>query len=144
MRRSRRQQTGPIFSGVNITSLTDVALVLLIIFLMTATFLGTEEGVDVELPGAQSSTPREDVGAITVMVTPEGRIYMDGQEIPVPLLVPAFEERGATGANRVVIRGDRSASYEAVFLVMDAARVAGLRNIALATRAASDSDRGSS
>lgn len=69
-----------------------------------------------------------------VVVTQEGRVVMDGVEIAVPQLVPAFEERAATGANRVVIRGDRSSSYEAVFMVMDAARVAGLRDIALATR----------
>ena len=134
MRHSRRSGRSPIVSAINITSLTDVALVLLIIFLITATFLGTEEGVEVNLPGAASGAPREDVGAIMVVVTQEGRVVMDGVEIAVPQLVPAFEERAATGANRVVIRGDRSSSYEAVFMVMDAARVAGLRDIALATR----------
>lgn len=134
MRRARRSGRGQILSAINITSLTDVALVLLIIFLITATFLGTEEGVEVNLPGAASGAPREDVGAIMVVVTQEGRIVMDGVEIAVPQLVPAFEERASTGANRVVIRGDRSSSYEAVFMVMDAARVAGLRDIALATR----------
>ncbi|MBP7561922.1 MAG: biopolymer transporter ExbD [Armatimonadetes bacterium] len=134
MRHSRRSGRSQIVSAINITSLTDVALVLLIIFLITATFLGTEEGVEVNLPGAASGAPREDVGAIMVVVTQEGRVVMDGVEIAVPQLVPAFEERAATGANRVVIRGDRSSSYEAVFMVMDAARVAGLRDIALATR----------
>ncbi|MBD3177433.1 MAG: hypothetical protein GF320_19870 [Armatimonadia bacterium] len=131
-RRARRRQ---IHSAINITSLTDVALVLLIIFLITATFLGVEEGVEVKLPGAASSTPREDVGAIMVVVTDEGKVYIDGQEIPGPMLVPAFEERAESGANRVVIRGDMASSYLAVFQVLDAARLAGLSDIALATRA---------
>lgn len=129
-RRPRR-----IVSGINITPLTDVALVLLLIFMMTATFLGLEEGIEVELPGAATATPREDVGAILVLVDGSGRVVIDSQEIRSDQLIPAFREKARVGGSKqVVIRGDRKASYQDVFRVMDAARLAGLSDIALATQ----------
>jgi len=121
-------------SGINITPLTDVALVLLVVFMVTATFLGEEEGVDVRLPGAASATARQDVGAILVQVEADGSVTMDGQRVDERLLIPAFRERSKVGGvKQVVIRGDRGASYESVFAVMDAARLAGFVDIALAT-----------
>ncbi len=122
-------------AGINITPLTDVALVLLVVFMVTATFLGEEEGVDIRLPGASSATARQDVGAIMVQVEADGSVTMDGQRVEERLLIPAFRERSEVGGvKQVVIRGDRDASYEAVFAVMDAARLAGLADIALATQ----------
>ncbi len=134
-RRRRRQRR--LVAGINITPLTDVALVLLVVFMMTATFLGTEGDVDVRLPGAASATAREDVGAILVLVRPDGVVSIDGQAVSRELLVAAFRERARVGgAKQVVVRGDRACRYEDVFAVMDAARVAGLHEIALATQPA--------
>jgi len=124
-------------AAINVTSLTDIALVLLVIFMVTATFLGIEEGVDVKLPGAASASPREDVGAIMVLVAADGRVFIDLQEVSRNMLVPAFKEKARVGGRKqVVIRGDRDASYEGVFEVMDAARMSGLPDIALATQPA--------
>lgn len=132
-RRSRRR----LVTGINITPLTDVALVLLVVFMMTATFLGTEADVDVTLPGAASATAREDVGAILAIVRGDGTVTIDGQQIPRELLVAAFREKSQVGGRKqVIVRGDRACRYEDVFSVMDAARLSGLTDIALATRAA--------
>jgi biopolymer transport protein ExbD len=126
-----------IHAEINVTPLTDVALVLLVIFMLTATFLGVEGGVDIDLPGATSATPRQDVGAVLVVVAKDGQVRIDSQEIPRDKLVQAFREKAAVGGRKqVVIRGDRAASYKAVFEVMDAARVAGLSEISLATQQA--------
>jgi biopolymer transport protein ExbD len=132
---SRVRRRRHIHCEINVTPLTDVALVLLVIFMLTATFLGVEQGVDVDLPGAASATPRQDVGAVLVMVAMDGRVRIDSQEIPRDKLVQAFREKAAVGGRKqVVIRGDRAASYKAVFEVMDAARLAGLSDISLATQ----------
>lgn len=130
--RSRRGRRA--FAGINITPLTDVALVLLVVFMITATFLGTESDVDVDLPGASSAKAREDVGAILATVRPDGVFLIDNQAIPGDILAAAFREKAQTGGKKqVIIRGDRSCRYEDVFRMMDAARVAGLTDIALAT-----------
>jgi biopolymer transport protein ExbD len=129
-RRRRR-----LVAAINITPLTDVALVLLVVFMITATFLGSEANVNVDLPGAASATAREDVGGILAVARSDGGFVIDGQEIPRKLLVSAFREKAKVGGHKqVVIRGDRSCRYEDVFAMMDAARLAGLTDIALATQ----------
>ncbi len=118
---------------INITPLTDVLLVLLIIFMITATFLTAEESVDVQLPGAQSSEPRDDVGEIGVTITSAGEVYIEGQLVAPEDVLAAFLSLYKQGGRRtVLIRADRSVDYGLVFHVMDAARLANLTDVALA------------
>jgi len=69
---------GDIIADINITPLTDVMLVLLIIFMVTATFFVAEPAMQVELPPAVTSelVTKKD-GEITVIVNREGSLFVD-------------------------------------------------------------------
>jgi biopolymer transport protein ExbD len=126
-----------IISEINITPLTDVMLVLLIIFMVTATFFVSEPAMQVELPPAVTSelVPKED-GEITVIVKQDGTMTVNEKltskrELTNDLLEAA---RNTDASKKVVVvRGDREAAYGRVIWIMDAARLVGLRNVSLAT-----------
>jgi biopolymer transport protein ExbD len=126
-----------IISEINITPLTDVMLVLLIIFMVTATFFVAEPAMQVELPPAVTSelVPKED-GEITVIVKQDGGMTVNGQPTTEGNLTNALlaAARGIDADKKVVVvRGDREAAYGRVIWIMDAARLVGLRNVSLAT-----------
>jgi biopolymer transport protein ExbD len=126
-----------IISEINITPLTDVMLVLLIIFMVTATFFVAEPAMQVELPPAVTSelVPKEN-GEITVIVKQDGGMTVNDRPTTEAGLTNALLEAARNiEADRkvVVIRGDREAAYGRVIWIMDAARLVGLRNVSLAT-----------
>lgn len=126
-----------IISEINITPLTDVMLVLLVIFMVTATFFVAEPAMQVELPPAVSSelVTKED-GEITVVVNRSGEIRVQDRPVAPEALTQALLEaaRQVTAERKVVVvRGDREAAYGRVIWIMDAARLVGLRNVSLAT-----------
>jgi biopolymer transport protein ExbD len=135
-----------IISEINITPLTDVMLVLLIIFMVTATFFVAEPAMQVELPPAVTSelVPKED-GEIRVVVKQDGGMTVDDRPTTEAGLTNALLEAARTiQAERkvVVVRGDRQAAYGRVIWIMDAARLVGLRNVSLATEEPGRSDSG--
>jgi biopolymer transport protein TolR len=135
-----------IISEINITPLTDVMLVLLIIFMVTATFFVAEPAMQVELPPAVTSelVTKED-GEITVVVKQDGAMTVNDRPTTETGLTNALLEaaRSVQAEKKVVVvRGDREAAYGRVIWIMDAARLVGLRNVSLATEVPSRGDRG--
>jgi len=132
-----QSSNGDIIADINITPLTDVMLVLLIIFMVTATFFVTEPAMEVVLPPAVSSdlVTKED-GEITVIVTAEGKLFVNEQATQAEGLTEALLEAAReTESERkvVVVRGDTEAAYGQIIWIMDSARLVGLRNVSLAT-----------
>ncbi len=127
-----------IIADINITPLTDVMLVLLVIFMVTATFFVTEPAMQVELPPAVTSQPEvRQQGEITVIVNEAGRLFVNDQPTaPEDLTQALMDAARATPADPkvVVIRGDSEAAYGQIIWIMDSARLVGLRNISLATQ----------
>jgi biopolymer transport protein ExbD len=126
-----------IISEINITPLTDVMLVLLIIFMVTATFFVSEPAMQVELPPAVTSelVTKQD-GEITVIVKQNGGMTVNGRPTQESGLTQALLEAAKSvkaSKKVVVVRGDRQAAYGRVIWIMDAARLVGLRNVSLAT-----------
>ncbi len=137
MAMGNQSSNGAIIADINITPLTDVMLVLLIIFMVTATFFVSEPAMQVQLPSAVSSdlVPREQ-GEITVIVSAEGRLLVDGQPTAPERLTEALMEgarRSDAEQKVVVVRGDTEAAYGQIIWIMDSARLVGLRNVSLAT-----------
>jgi biopolymer transport protein TolR len=131
-----------IISEINITPLTDVMLVLLIIFMVTATFFVAQPAMQVELPSAVSSelVTREE-GEITVIVSRDGTLLVAGEPATEKCLTQVLMKaaRAVHGTNKVVVvRGDREAAYGKVIWIMDAARLVGLRHVSLATERPED------
>jgi biopolymer transport protein ExbD len=110
-----------VFAEINITPLTDVCLVLLIIFMVTATFLTQNSGLNIALPKATSSKtlpPRE----VTIWVNRAGQIKLDEAWVaPRDLITLLRQKLGTTEVRAVTIRGDERVPYGTVVTIMDAA-----------------------
>lgn len=127
-----------IISEINITPLTDVMLVLLIIFMVTATFFVSEPAMQVELPPAVTSEiVTKGDGEITVIVNRDGDLFVNEQAVAAEELTQALMEaaRELTTADQkvVVVRGDTEAAYGQIIWIMDSARLVGLRQVSLST-----------
>ena len=121
-----------IVAEINITPLTDVFLVLLIIFMVTTSVVASQ-GKNVDLPGAEVSdtTPT----GVTVTVTSEGEILVDDQTVTAETLYPVLEEAlGKSREKLVILRGDKRVLLGQAVNILDVAQKAGATGIALATR----------
>ena len=119
------KQGKQVFAEINITPLTDVCLVLLIIFMVTATFLTQNSGLDVALPKAASASELP-AKQIELSVTKDGSVFLDGQGVATPQLRDALSTKlQQTSLKTVVIKADADVPYKHVVEVMDAARVQG-------------------
>ena len=118
---------------INVTPMVDVMLVLLIIFMITATAL--QRGVEVNLPKAATSNlsvPK--TTPLLVTVTADAKVFLSETEIEVGELTTkllAIAEEGYE--ERIFLQGDTDAAYGAVLGVMTQMKNAGFTNIALVT-----------
>jgi biopolymer transport protein ExbD len=146
--RDDQEEQPPIVAEINITPLTDIFLVLLIIFMVT-TSVASRVGVDVQLPSARSgvATPLSAPGATAEDEKPEGAIItllaegelrVNGERIaPGDFALLEKKLRAAflkTSSRLVVLEGDRRALLGSAIEVMDRARVAGAERFAIATQ----------
>lgn len=137
-----------IFAEINITPLTDVFLVLLIIFMVVSSSmveaerqaaaakeLLSEKALQVQTPQGTGETPLVPKD-IVISVLPDGTLFVEDAQITLDQLDAKLGEikRGAA-STRVVIRGDQTATYELIMKVISKAREAGLTDVALASRA---------
>jgi biopolymer transport protein ExbD len=119
---------------INVTPLTDIFLVLLIIFMVTSTTLA-QSGLNVSLPRSQTAAGQ--VGGVTVTATADGKLYANDRPTTLADLGGALQAAFAGGRDRVVtIRGDERVALQTVVQVMDISRRAGAERIGVATRAA--------
>jgi len=119
-------------SDVNVTSLVDVTLTLLIIFIMVAPMI--EQGIDVTLPTAE---PKEiNVSEVlTVAVSANGRIYLENQRVTLADLRARLSAIHAVREDvPVLIKADTDLKYGQVVEVLDAVRAVGISRLAMATR----------
>ena len=120
-----------VFAEINITPLTDVCLVLLIIFMVTATFLTQSAGLDVNLPKVPTAKELP-AKQIELSVTKGGAVYVDGESVSKADLAPALAAKlQQTSIKTVVIKADSDVPYKHVVNLMGAASVVGA-NITLA------------
>jgi biopolymer transport protein ExbD len=133
------ESVGGIFADINITPLTDIFLVLLIIFMVTTTAIAEagkdESGFKVNLPkGGQG-----EVGGIardlTVAILADGRVVVGGRVLDEAALRAAFDEaKGRSAETLVLFQADEGVPHGRVVQVMEQARAAGLVRLAIATR----------
>ncbi|HET7826979.1 MAG TPA: biopolymer transporter ExbD [Anaeromyxobacter sp.] len=134
------ESVGGIFSDINITPLTDIFLVLLIIFMVTTTAIaeaGNEEGgFKVNLPRGSKSEEGAVPRDLTVAVLADGRTVVAGKVLDEPALRAAFEASHKQNPDTVVMfQADEGVPHGRVVQVMELARRVGLTRLAIATRA---------
>lgn len=117
---------------VPLTSLIDIVFLLLIYFLLTTNFMA-EEGIQVKLPQTTSAVPKE-AKEITVLIDPNGDVYMGGHTVTLNELLQTVQQRLASDPETVVvIKADRSLVLDRVVHVIDVIKAAGASRLRLAT-----------
>lgn len=119
---------------INVTPFVDVALVLLIIFMVAAPLLTV--GVPVDLPKSEGSELKSDSEPLTVTVDPNGKIFIQETEIPLTDLQPklsAITEARKGLDEAIFVRGDKSTNYGELMRVMGRIAAAGYKHISLVT-----------
>ncbi len=131
MRRRARGERTPLNAEINVVSLIDVMMLLMIIFMITAPMM--QGGVDVSLPRAEAR-PLDAKRPLVVSITRDGRIYLD--EVRVSLrefrgMFRALAEESGQGG--VYLRADQRADYGQVVRVLAIMRAAGVGDVGLVT-----------
>jgi biopolymer transport protein ExbD len=129
------EHDGAIMAEINITPLTDIFLVLLIIFMVTSSVM-SQQGVDVNLPAASAQTSQNQPDGVIVTLLPGGELRVNSQKISgldqvESALRQVFEK---TKSRLVILEGDRQAFLGSAIEVMDRARKAGAAQFAIATQ----------
>ena len=127
-----------LFADINITPLTDIFLVLLIIFMVTSSVMATDgarAGVRVNLPKGATKEIASSAKDVTVAITTDGKMVVDGKEVSAESLRKIFDDAHARDAEtQVVVQADEATHHGRVVAVMELAKAAGLRRLAIATR----------
>ena len=129
-----------IFADINITPLTDIFLVLLIIFMVTTTAIaeagGQNGGIKVSLPKGGQANAVKEIHDLAIAVLFDGRVVVQGKvvdpEALKQILVKAHAENPET---LVLVQADEGVAHGKVVAVLDMARREGLPRLAIATRA---------
>ncbi len=124
-----------IIAKVNVVPIIDVSLVLVIILLVTAPLL-TVADLPVDLPQARTREA-EDERNVSVTMGSNGALALDDKPVARELLRAALAARLAQPGNEdvlVVVRADAGAPYGTVRGLLDDAKAAGAKRIAIATR----------
>jgi biopolymer transport protein ExbD len=116
---------------INLTPMLDVVFIMLIFFIVTASFI-KESGIDVNRPDAPTSERVEDAN-ILIAISSNDEIWIDRRLVD-PRAVRANIERlhAENPKGSVVIQADRKSTNEMLVIVMDASRAAGVYNVSIA------------
>jgi len=117
---------------INLTPMLDVVFIMLIFFIVTASFI-KEAGIDVNRPEALRAEKQEDA-AILIAISEADEIWIDRREID-PRAVRGHIERlhAENPKGSIVIQADKESTNEFLVIVMEAAKAAGVSNVAIAT-----------
>ncbi len=127
----RRREKKAVASEVNLTPMLDVVFIMLIFFIVTASFV-KEAGIDVTRPQA-STAVRKERGNILIAITANDQIWMDRRQVDPRALRANIERLHAENPQgSVVIQADKNSKNGLLVQVMDAARLAGVNSVALA------------
>jgi biopolymer transport protein TolR len=136
-RRKPRRRHSPM-AEINVTPFVDVMLVLLIIFMVAAPLLTV--GVPIDLPQTQAKPLQGDNEPITVSIKPDGKIFLQDEEVDADRLVTTLQAIAKNGVDeRIYVRGDKDADYGTIMRVMGRLNAAGYRRIGLVTLEETDS-----
>ncbi len=123
---------GRIIAEINITPLTDVMLVLLVIFMVTTPLI-MNESFKIKLPTALSGTTETELG-ITVVVSKTGQVELNGSIVKMKELKAALKkELKGGGTKTVLLKADGKTRHEVVVKVLDIAKEAGASKLSIAT-----------
>jgi biopolymer transport protein ExbD/biopolymer transport protein TolR len=120
-------------ADINVTSLVDVAFVLLIIFMITAPIM--QGGVDVQLPRAEAR-PLQPKEGLVVSINRSGQIFVDETALSFEDFRAAFPAMvAARKPSGVYLRGDQRVQYGVIVRVLAVMRQSGIGDVGLVAEA---------
>ena len=128
------------FNDINITPLTDIFLVLLIIFMVTSSVIvntssGAKAGLKVNLPAGGSADVATQSTDVSVAILEDGRLVLGGDVVTADELKKAFESAKTTNPDTmVIVQADQGVPHGKVVEVMELAKGAGLGQLAIGVR----------
>jgi biopolymer transport protein TolR len=126
----RRRERLALNADINVVSLIDVMMLLMVIFMITAPMM--QGGVDVALPTA-NARPLEPKRGLAVTVTRDGRIFVDETQLTLAEFTASFkalaEQKGSGGG--VYLRADEGVNYGTVVKVLGVMRASGVGDVGL-------------
>ena len=118
---------------INMTPMLDVVFIMLIFFIVTASFV-KEAGIDVNRPEAATAVKKERAN-ILVAISDQGEIWINKRQIDVRAVQANIERLKAENPQgSVVIQADKKATTETLIKVMDASRAAGVYDVSIAAQ----------
>ncbi len=119
-------------SEIDITPMLDVVFILLIFFIVTATFV-KESGLDVSRPDNQEAVTKEEKDNILITIGPNNGIWVNRRKTDIRRVTANIERLNAEMPEAtVVIMPDKESNTDTLIRVMDASREANVYNISIA------------
>lgn len=119
------------FNEINITPLTDIFLVLLIIMMVIAPMLD-QQGLNLAVPEVvEAENVKSDSKILNLLVTSSNEFYVDGEQIQVNDLEKYFSEHSKDYPDGLLIQADDNSEHGAIVRAMDSARNVGITSISL-------------
>jgi biopolymer transport protein TolR len=132
---SRSNSDRGTMSQINVTLLVDVMLVLLVISMVTAPMM--QQGVQVNLPKAETKTLTAPEESVVVSIEKSGRIFINSAEIPAGELRAKLSEMFATRTKKeVFLKADKDVPYGDVVRSMAEIKGAGIERLGMVTEPA--------
>ena len=123
--------------SIIIVSLVDILTILLIFFVVSTTFKKDQPQVNINLPESKTSTSKPaDLEHVIVTVDAQDQLKLDGKDIGVGDLQEAVTNLPPTRKSTLVLKADEKASFGMIVKVMDALKLAGVKNLPAFTQPA--------
>ncbi len=128
------------FNDINITPLTDIFLVLLIIFMVTSSVIvnssnGAKAGLKVNLPQGGSADVATQASDLSIAILEDGRLVLGGDVVSADELKKALADAKTQNPDTmVIVQADQGVPHGKVVEVMEMAKGAGLGQLAIGVR----------
>ncbi|MCB1171698.1 MAG: biopolymer transporter ExbD [Leptospiraceae bacterium] len=126
-----RKDEDSLVSSINITPFTDVILVLLIIFMISAPGL-YQASFRIQLPGTSSGTNRSDY-TVTIAAEREGRLYWNGEDVTEQEVKDRLGKMEKPEESRILINADSELPHGKVVELVDLVRSSGATSVYVGT-----------
>lgn len=120
---------------IEIIPLIDIMFFLLATFIMVSTSMIKNQGIQVRIPTAATSTPQDRQSYATISITEPGEIFYNKEKVGIEELTSRLEQFKAQNPDpKVFINGDERALFGKAISVLDAVRKLGIGKVAIETR----------
>lgn len=134
-KKQKESRSAGVFSDINITPLTDIFLVLLIIFMVT-TAVTIESAAHVDLPKAEATSTNEKPKGVIVTYTADHQLYVNDKNVTEPELMTTLHTALDASPDKIVVfQGDPKVILGDMVRILDIAKSAGASAIAIAVSA---------